>query len=98
MQNTYENIVKIVKIKDEDEKNALMRLVEIGVTPIQLFSSESKLRNDINQILSKSPYSNSKGAFLSKCTNLKSFNINMYNYIKFLYLFLPLVHVFLEDH
>ena len=82
MQNTYENIVKIENIKDEDEKNALMRLVEVGVTPIQLLSSESKIRNDINQTLSKSPYSNSKGAFLSECTDLKSFNINMYKYQK----------------
>ena len=82
MQNTYENIVKIENIKDEDEKNALMRLVEVGVTPIQLLSSESKIRNDISQILSKSPYSNSKGAFLSECNDLKCFNISMYKYQK----------------
>jgi len=50
--------------------------IEIGVTPIQILSSESKARNDINQILSKPPYSNSKG---------ESFNI--YNYkLKFLYI------------
>ena len=57
MSNTYENMVKIENIKDEDEKNALMRLVEVGVTPIQLLSSESKQKNDINQIIGKSPYS-----------------------------------------
>ncbi len=80
--NSYENIIKIEDIKDIDEKNALMRLVEVGVTPIQILSSESKARSDINQILAKSPYSNSKGAFLSECIELKSFNINMYKYHK----------------
>ena len=80
MQNTYENMVKIDEIKDDDAKNALMRLVEVGVTPIQIFSSESSSRNDINKTLSKHPYSNSKGPFLSECTNLKSFNISMYKY------------------
>ena len=82
MLNTYENMVKIENIKDVDSKNALMRLVEVGVTPIQLLASESKARNDLSQILSKSPYSNSKGAFLWECTDLKSFNINMYKYHK----------------
>ena len=82
MLNTYENIVKIEEIKDVDEKNALMRLVEVGVTPIQILSSESKPRNDLNQILAKSPYSNSKGAFLWESTDLRSFNINMYKYHK----------------
>ena len=82
MLNTYENMVKIDNIKDEDEKNALMRLVEVGVTPIQLLSSESKQKNDISQILSKSPYSNSKGAFLWECNDLKCFNITMYKYQK----------------
>ena len=82
MLNSYENMVKIEDINDIDEKNALMRLVEVGVTPIQVLSSESKARNDINQILSKSPYSNSKGLFLFECFDLKSFNINMYKYHK----------------
>ena len=81
MLNTYENMVNIENIKEDDEKNALMRLVEVGVTPIQILSSESKTR-DINQILGKSPYSNTKGAFLWECTDLKCFNINMYKYQK----------------
>ena len=85
MLNTYENIVKIENIKEEDEKNALMRLAEVGVTPIQLLTSESKARNDINQTLSKSPYSYSKGPFLSECTELKSFNINMNKYQKIMH-------------
>ena len=82
MLNTYENMVKIENIKDEDEKNALMRLVEVGVTPIQLLSSESKVRNEISQTLTKSPYSFSKGPFLSESTELKCFNLSMYKYQK----------------
>ena len=82
MSNTYENMVKIENIKDEDEKNALMRLVEVGVTPIQLLSSESKQKNDINQIIGKSPYSNSKGPFLWESTELKGFNFTMNKYQK----------------
>ena len=82
MPNTYENMVKIENIKDEDEKNAFMRLIEVGVTPIQVLSSESKVRNDITQTLAKSPYSSSKGVFLSESTCLKSFNISMYKYQK----------------
>ena len=82
MLNSYENMVKIDEIKDVDAKNALMRLVEVGVTPKQIFSSDSSARNDINKTLSKHPYSNSKGPFLSECIDLKSFNISMYKYHK----------------
>ena len=82
MPNTYEDMVKIENIKEDDEKNALMRLVEVGVTPIQLLTNESKERGDIKQILSKPPYCYSKGAFLWECTDLKSFNITMYKYQK----------------
>ena len=85
MLNTYENIVKIENIKEEDEKNALMRLVEVGVTPRQLLTSESKARNDINQTLSKSPYSYYKGPFLSESTELNSFKINMNKYQKIIH-------------
>ena len=82
MSNTYENMVKIENIKDDDEKNALMRLVEVGVTPIQLYASESKQRNDISQIITKPPYSNSKGAFLWESTELKCFSITMHKFQK----------------
>ena len=82
MSNTYENMVKLENIKDDDEKNALMRLFEVGVTPIQLLTSESRQKNDINQILAKSPYNNSKGAFLCESTELKCLKITMYKYQK----------------
>ena len=82
MLNTYENMVNIENIKDDDEKNALMRLVEVGVTPIQILSSESKARYEISQIAAKSPYSNSKGAFLWESKDLCCFNITMLKYEK----------------
>ena len=82
MLNTYENMVKIENIKDDDEKNALMRLVEVGVTPIQILASESKERGDISQFLSKPPFCYRKGAFLWECSELKSFNIKIYKYQK----------------
>ena len=91
MLNTYEKMVNIENIKDDDEKNALMRLVEVGVTPNQIFSSESKPRNDISQTLAKGPYSNSKGSFLWESTDLKSFNISMFKYHK-------LIQNFINDY
>jgi len=82
MLNTYEGMVNIENLKDVDEKNAMMRLVEVGVTPLQIFSSESKPRNDMNQILAKGPYSNSKELFLWECNELGGFKISMYKYHK----------------
>ena len=40
MAQSYENMVKIDKISDVDERNALMRLVEVGITPRQIFKKE----------------------------------------------------------
>ena len=82
MLNTYEGMVNIENIKDEDQKNALMRLVEVGVTPIQIFSSESKAKIDLKEILAKAPHSNSKELFLWECKELGCFKISMYKYHK----------------
>ena len=51
--HTYEKIVKIESIKDIDSRNALMRLYEMGVTPFQIFDSDTKnkIRNSQNIIL-----------------------------------------------
>ena len=48
--HTYEKIVKIESIDDIDVRNALMRQYEMGVTPYQIFESESKnkIRNSQN--------------------------------------------------
>ena len=49
MAQSYENIVKIDKIIDEDERNSLMRLVEVGMTPKQIFRKETAQKNERNQ-------------------------------------------------
>ena len=49
MAQSYENIVKIDKIIDEDERNSLMRLVEVGMTPKQIFRKETTQKNERNQ-------------------------------------------------
>ena len=46
MAQSYENMVKIENINDEEERNALMRLVEVGITPKQIFQKESEQRNE----------------------------------------------------
>ena len=46
MAQSYENMVKIDKITDDDERNALMRLIEIGITPKQLFKKETSSRKE----------------------------------------------------
>ena len=47
----YEKNVKIGSIKDIDSRNALMRQYEMGVTPFQIFESESKCKMKNNQII-----------------------------------------------
>ena len=46
MAQSYENMVKIENITDEEERNALMRLVEVGITPKQLFQKESEQKTE----------------------------------------------------
>ena len=54
--NSYQGIVKIDFFNNnEDTKNALMRLVEVGMTPLQLFEIECKPRVDKNTFISKNP-------------------------------------------
>jgi hypothetical protein len=43
---SYERMVKINDITDPDSRNALMRLIEIGVTPLQIFSTDTKPQFD----------------------------------------------------
>ena len=54
--HSYEKNVKIDSIKDIDSRNALMRLYEMGVTPFQIFESESKnkIKNYQNTTLDES--------------------------------------------
>ena len=82
---SYERMVKINDITDPDSRNALMRLIETGVTPLQIFSSDSKTKMDKKQFLEKSPiYSNSKGNFIfdKKDFKFKIIKLNNFNNIK----------------
>ena len=40
--NTYINVVNIEKIDDIDSRNALLGMVEMGMTPLKLFNEDSK--------------------------------------------------------
>ena len=79
---SYERMVKIDDITDPDSRNALMRLVEIGVTPFQIFATDTKPQLDKKQFLEKSPkYLNAKGSFIYEnkpltCKIMKSNNFN----------------------
>ena len=80
---SYERMVKIDDITDPDSRNALMRLIEIGVTPLQIFATDTKPQFDKKQTLEKSPlYLNAKGSFIYEktknltCKILKSNNFN----------------------
>ena len=79
---SYERMVKINDITDPDSRNALMRLIEIGVTPLQIFASDTKQQFDKKQFLEKSPiYLNAKGTFIYEkkeltCKIMKSNNFN----------------------
>ena len=69
---TYERMVKIENIKDIDMRNALMRLVEVGVTPMQILDVDSKPKIDKKEFLLKNKnYSLSKGNTLDESTKLK---------------------------
>ena len=61
--NSYIGNVKIDLFNDADTRNALMRLVEVGMTPLKLFENECSPRIEKNVLLSKNEYSNSKGVF-----------------------------------
>ena len=91
---SYERMVKIYDITDPDSRNALMRLIEIGVTPLQIFSADSKPKFDKKQFLEKSSiYLNSKGNFIFeekdwitkiiKLNNFKNIKKKLYNNEKY---------------
>ena len=76
MGNSYQGNVKIDSFKDIDTRNTLLRLVEVGVTPLQLFDVECKPKIDKNIILTKDPiYINSKGKLLYESSNIIFKNI-----------------------
>ena len=71
MAQSYEYMVKIDSITDNDARNALMRLVEVGVTPRQIFKSQSKQKNS-DKLVTKGNYLYQKQKTLKICViNLK---------------------------
>jgi WD40 repeat protein len=74
-------MVKIDNIKDIDMRNALMRLVEVGMTPMQILDVDSKPKIDKKEFLLKNEnYSLSKGNTLDESTKLISVNIESQRY------------------
>ena len=71
--NSYQGNVKIDFFTyNEDTRNALMRLIEVGMTPLKLFENECKPRIDKNIIINKNPnYSNKKGRLLYESNNIQ---------------------------
>ena len=78
---SYEGMVKVEKIKDLDMRDALMRLFEVGVTPMQIFDKESKPKIEEKKLMKNNIYSLAKGLFLDdkKC-KLNKFFITSNNY------------------
>ena len=70
---TYEKNVKINSIKDIDVRNGLMRQYEMGVTPFQIFDSESKNKIRNNSIITLDE---------SKNLIIKMINSSKFNYLK----------------
>ena len=62
---SYHGNVKIESVKDNDKRNALMRLVEVGITPLQLFETECRPRIKKDILFPKN-----KGSFLYESKNI----------------------------
>ena len=83
MGTSYQSIVNIENFKDSDIRNTLMRLVEVGITPNQLFDTKCKAKYDKDFILTKNPkYSLSKGEFIYESDTLITKYIKSINYNK----------------
>ena len=86
--NTYLNFIDIENIKDEDTKNALMGMAEMGMTPRKLFNEESKSKISINKYYQINIHlSESTGKFLIKGNKFvykviesESYNSLLFNY------------------
>ena len=91
---SYENMVKISDIITEDKekkdseaekelkerRNALMRLIELGVTPSQIYNFESKAKIDKKQLLDDIPLFSTKGKFIFESKKLYSKTIKSLNF------------------
>ena len=78
---TYERMVKIEKIKDIDMRDAMMRLVEVGVSPSQILDKDSKGKIDKKEFLIKNKiYSHATGIFLDESKKLNKFYLKSTKY------------------
>ena len=82
MSYTYEKMIKIMEIADYDQRSALLRLYETGVTPRQIFKTDIKSRIEKSVFLPK--FSNSDLNFLEDSpifdrNNLKMAKFNLLN-------------------
>ena len=79
--NTYINVVNIEKIDDIDSRNALLGMVEMGMTPLKLFNEDSKKKLSIKEYYSYNNYLNqSKGLELTKGNKLIFIELYSKNY------------------
>ena len=77
---TYEKMVKIDKIKDIDMRDAMMRLVEVGVTPNQIFDKDSKIKVERKELMKNKIYSFAVGIFLDESKKLNKYYITSTKY------------------
>ena len=77
---TYERMVKIEKINDIDMRDARMRLVEVGVTPMQIFDKDSKGKIERKELLKNKVYSYAIGIFLDESSKLNKYYITSSKY------------------
>ena len=75
MAQSYEGMVEIDSVKDYDTRNALMRLCEVGVTPKQIFKTDTKQKNEKIE---------NKGNYLYESSNLYKFNVLCIRYNEFI--------------
>ena len=78
MSYTYENMIQIKEIKNYDQRCALLRLFETGVTPRLLFRIDSKARLESSAFIQK--ISNSNLHFLEESIILDRNNRPLKNY------------------
>ena len=77
---TYERMVKIDKIKDIDMRDAMMRLVEVGVTPNQILDKDSKGKIEKKELLKNKIYSYATGIFLDESKKLNKYYLTSAKY------------------
>ena len=77
MSYTYEKMTKIMEVDDYDQRSALLRLFEMGVTPKILFKNDSKARIDRASFIQKN-----KLKLFEESISLKNTDIKMTKYFE----------------